>query len=186
MKRALAILTVLLMLMCVNAYAETTDATGTDASVTQVTFDESTAAYDGVWLVFDEDGFMLYVPSDWVDVDVTDDMADAGTFYAGTSADGVYAMTVSYSADNDGLTTNDELAAQLTAAGYEGVAQANVNGIDVVGYDIPQQDVTGMAFMDGEGGMYVFSFTPASNETYSAVGQTIAFSLSPVDTDEAE
>jgi hypothetical protein len=179
MKRVLAILTTVLMLLCANAYAETADTTAAaDAAIPQITFDESTAAYEGNWLTFDDDGFMLYLPSDWIDVDITDDMLAAGTYYAATSADGAYVMTVSYSEDND-VTTNDELAAQLTASGYANVTQVDLNGIDVVGYDSSDNSFTGMAFMDAEGGMYVFSFTPASDEAFTAIGQTIVSSLAP-------
>ncbi len=186
MKRTIAILLALLMLFCATAYAETADVSdAADASIPEITFDESAAAYEGDWLTFDDDGFMVYLPSDWIDVDVTDEMMASGTYYAATSADGAYAMTVSYS-DESGVTSNDDLAAQLTAAGYDGVTQVVINGISVVGYDITAQDVTGMAFLDSNGAMYVFSFTPASDEAYAAIGQTIVSSLSPIDADMAE
>ena len=180
MKRTFAILMTLLMLFSASALAETaatTDATAT--AIPKIVFDETAAAFQGNWLTFDNDGFMVYMPSDWVSVKVTDELLTAGTYYAAKSADGAFAMTVSYSAKND-ATTNEELAAKLTEAGYENVSQAIINGIGVVGYDMSAQDVSGMAFMDSEGGMYVFSFTPASNETFAAIGQTIITSLSPI------
>lgn len=184
MKKTFAILMALMMLFCVSAYAETTEAAAATAApeaaaVTQITFDESAAPYQGSWLTFDEDGFGVYLPSDWVKKDVTDEMKSAGTLYAGTSADGAYAMTLSYAESAD-VATNDDLASQLTTAGYQNVTALNINGIDVVGYDIDAQDVSGVAFLDGNGGMYVFSFTPASNETFKTIGQTIISSLSPI------
>jgi len=182
MKRVLAILTTLMVLLCAAAYAETADTAAADASIPQIVFDETAAPYDGAWLTFDDDGFMLYLPNDWVDVDVTDEMLNAGTYYAATSADGAFAMTVSYTEEAD-MVSNADLAAQLTAVGYENVTQLVINGISAVGYDIGAQDVSGMAVLDGAGGMYVFSFTPASNETYAAVGQTIISSLSSIPTD---
>lgn len=180
MKRTFAILMTLLMLFSTGAFAETTDTTAATATtIPEIVFDEATAAYQGTWLTFDDAGFMVYMPSDWKDVEVTDEMLASGTYYATTSADGAFAMTVSYSEKND-VTTNDELAAKLTEAGYENVLQATINGIGVVGYDISAQDVVGMAFMDSEGGMYVFSFTPSSNDDFAAIGQTIVSSLSPI------
>lgn len=180
MKRTLAILMTLFMLVSASAFAETAETSdATAASIPEIVFDETAAAFQGDWLTFDDDGFMVYMPSDWVSVEVTDELLAAGTYYAAKSADGAYAMTVSYSAEND-VATNDELAAKLTEAGYENVTQAIVNGISVVGYDMSEQDVSGMAFMDGDGGMYVFSFTPASDETFTAIGQTIITSLSPI------
>jgi len=178
MKRTFAILLTLMMLFSVTAYAEST---GTQAaSIQQITFDETSAPYEGGWLTFDDDGFMLYIPSDWVDVDVTDEMLDAGTYYAASSADGAWGMTVSYSQDA-GATSNDDLAAQLTDAGYENVTQLNVNGIDIVGYDITEQNVSGVAFLDSEGALYVISFTPADDEAFAVIGQTIIMSLSPME-----
>ncbi|HNW86086.1 MAG TPA: hypothetical protein PLP25_06460 [Candidatus Limiplasma sp.] len=187
MKRTFAILLTLMMLIGATACAESTDAaaateTPDAAAVTQITFDETAAPYQGDWLTFDDDGFQIYLPTDWKEADITDDMKTAGTFYAATSADGAYAMTVSYSEENN-VTTNEELAAQLTAAGYENVTQLDINGISVVGYDISAQDVSGMAFMDSNGGMVVFSFTPASNETFKPIGQAIISSLSPIETE---
>ena len=180
MKRTFAILMTLLMLFSASALAET--ATTTDAAATsipEIVFDETTAAFQGNWLTFDDSGFMVYMPTDWVDMEVTEDLQAAGTFYATKSADGAFVMTVSYSPKNN-ATTNEELAAMLTAEGFTGVTQAIINGISVVGYDMTEQDVSGMAFMDSEGGMYVFSFTPASNEDFTAIGQTIITSLSPI------
>ena len=180
MKRTFAILMTLMMLFSASAFAETTETADAAAtSIPEIVFDETAAAYQGAWLTFDDDGFMVYMPSDWVSVELTDELLAAGTYYAAKSADGAFAMTVSYSAEND-ATTNEELAAKLTEAGYENVTQAIINGISVVGYDMSAQDVSGMAFMDSNGGMYVFSFTPASNETFTAIGQTIITSLSPI------
>ena len=173
MKRTIAVLMTILMLCCVNAYAETAD-----TAIQEIAFDETTAAYEGAWVNFEDDGFMLYLPTDWVDVEITDEMLASGTYYAATSADGAYAMAVAYTADT-GVTTNEEIAAQLTASGYENVTQLTINGIGVVGFDITAQDVSGMSFADGEGGMYVFSFTPASDETFAPIGQTIISSLEP-------
>lgn len=179
MKRTFAALMVITMLCFASAYAETAETTET--AIPQIVFDETTAAFEGTWVTFEDDGFMLYLPSDWIEVEITDEMAESGTYYAVTSADGAYAMTVSYAETE--ATTTDEIAAQLTEAGYENVSQANLNGIDVVGYDITEQDVTGMTFADGVGGMYVFSFTPSSDEAFAVIGQTIVSSLSLIEPD---
>ena len=176
MKRTFATLMALMMLCFVStcAYAETTE-----TAIPEIVFDETTASYEGAWLTFDDDGFMVYLPSDWISVEITDEMLASGTYYAATSADGVYAMAVSYTETE--VTTNDAIAAQLTAAGYDNVTQLIIHGIGVVGYALPEQDVSGMAFADGAGGMYVFSFTPASDEAFAVIGQTIISSLSPIE-----
>lgn len=172
MKRTVAALMTILMLCCVSAYAETAA-----VAIPEITFDETTAAYAGQWLNFEDDGFMVYMPTDWVDVEITDEMLAAGTYYAATSADGTLVMTVTYTADAQILTI-EELEAQLTTGGCENVMQVTINGISVVGYDLTAQDVSGMAFVDGVGGMYVFSFTPVSNEAYAPIAQTMISSLS--------
>lgn len=205
MKRIFATLMAIMMLCFVSAYAETAETTETEeiteteemteseetseteettetteTTIPEIVFDETTAAFEGTWITFDDDGFMLYLPSDRIDVEITDEMLESGVYYAVTSADGTYAMTINY-AETD-VTTNDEIAAQLTEAGYENVTQMIVNGIGIVGYDITEQDVSGIALADGVGGMYVFSFTPASDEAFAAMGQTIISSLSPIAT----
>jgi hypothetical protein len=207
MKRTFAALMIIMMLCFACAYAETADTTEaaeataeataeaaettettetTETAIPEIVFDETTAAYEGTWVTFEDDGFMIYLPSDWIEAEITDEMLESGTYYAATSADGVYAMTVNY-AETD-VTTGEEIAAQLTEAGYENVTRVLINGIDVVGYDITDQDVSGMAFADAEGGMYVFSFTPTSDEAFAAIGQTIISSLSLIEaeTDTAE
>lgn len=180
MKRTIAALMTILMLCCVSAYAETAA-----TAIPEITFDETTAAYEGVWLNFEDDGFMLYLPADWIDAEITDEMLATGTYYVATSADGAYAMTVTYTAEAQ-VTTNEEIVAQLTEAGYENVTQMTINGIAVVGYIITAQDVSGMAFADGEGGMYVISFVPASDEAFAPIGQTMMSSLSPIAAEAAE
>ena len=48
-------------------------------------------AFDGVWIQFEE-GFELMLPSDWLEVELTDEMEAAGVFYCAASAIYVYLL----------------------------------------------------------------------------------------------
>ncbi len=61
------------------------------------------AAFEGSWVQF-EDGFEIYLPSDWLVVDPRDEMLESGVFYAVTSPDGARSMQVAW-AEEAGAST---------------------------------------------------------------------------------
>ncbi len=132
------------------------------------------AAFEGTWVQF-EDGFEVYLPSDWLVLEVTQDMIDSGIFYAVSSPDGARSMQVAWAESVDAATAED-VKAQLEGA-YQGVEILNFNGVDFVSYDDTANDCAGIAALDPNGGMFLFNFYPASDEAFGPVAVTIATSI---------
>ena len=132
------------------------------------------AAFEGTWVQF-EDGFEIYLPSDWIVSDVTDEMKSAGIFYAVASPDGAHSMQVAWSEDA-GAATAEEVKTQMEAV-YTGVEILNINGIDFVTYDNATDDCTGIIALGQNGDMFLFNFYPASDETFAPIALTIAASI---------
>lgn len=132
------------------------------------------AAFEGSWVQF-EDGFEIYLPSDWLVVDPTDEMLQSGVFYAVTSPDGARSLQVAWS-EEAGAEDANAVKAQLEAA-YTDVQILNINGIDFVTYEDVQNDSTGIVALGANGDLFVFNFYPASDETFGPIALTIATSI---------
>ena len=132
------------------------------------------AAFEGSWVQF-EDGFEIYLPNDWVVVDPTDAMKQAGIFYSVTSPDSARSMQVAW-AEATGVSTVDDLKTQLATA-YPTATVVTINGVDFVTYEDTANNSTGIVALDGNGGMFIFNFTPASDEAYGPIALTIASSI---------
>ena len=132
------------------------------------------AAFEGTWVQF-EDGFEVYLPSDWLVVDVTDEMIQSGVFYAVASPDGARNMQVGWTEDA-GAEDADTVKAGLESS-YTDVEVLNINGIDFVTYTDAQNDSTGIVALGVNGDMFVFNFYPASDEEFAPIAVTIATSI---------
>lgn len=146
-----------------------------------ITFDESVADYNGVWVPFD-DGFQLYLPSNWNTYIVSEEQQANGCLYqAGdASATTAYApyIAVNYGA-TEGLTTLDEIADMLAQAGYTVDGLISVNGMECVSYSMPSNDLTGLIFFYPYSRDYMFAVV-AYNYSYNVDTQAaVLCSLSP-------
>lgn len=145
-----------------------------------ITFTESVADYEGTWVSF-EDGFRLYLPSDWSIYTVSDEMRQDGILYqAGDSsqADGTPWISVNFGS-SEGLTSLRDIAEVLEYGGYTIDDIFTVNGIDCVSYTEPDSDLCGLMFFHPQGLEYVVCVVGFS---YSRNVDTIAAvlcSLSP-------
>ena len=132
------------------------------------------AAFEGSWVQF-EDGFEIYLPNEWMVLDLTDEMIQSGVFYAVASPDGARNMQVAWSEDAGAADAN-AVKTQLEAT-YTEVQVLNINGIDFVTYVDAQNDSTGIVALGANGDMFVFNFYPASDEAYAPIAVTIATSI---------
>lgn len=182
MKKVMAlVLSLMLLLGGTAVLAEDT--------IPEIVFDETAAAYEGAWMDLGV-GLMMYLPMDWNIMEVTEEQQAVGVIALLASADGTQALSVTYgeAADGEGNALEDNAAvmAMLTAGGYTGVMELSINGLSMVGYEVEASNAAGMALLDGEGGMIAFSFAPANDEAAKVIGQTMFFSLSAVEGEEAE
>lgn len=145
--------------------------------------------YEGEWFSF-EYGFDLYLPVDWAEMEITDDMLEDGVVY--DLADTVTGMNVAIS-----VVTLEELGEEieleeiyqeLESNGYEELYYVDCNGIGGVGYDVPDENISGIAFLGESGNMYLVTLgpVPEGDETAEATATNILLSLSPSETEEEE
>jgi hypothetical protein len=155
-----AVLAALLIFGCVAALAESAA--------------PENAAFEGTWVQF-EDGFEVYLPSDWLVVDPTDAMKEAGIFYSVTSPDNARNMVVAW-ADAAGVETAADLKTQMATL-YPTAEILTINDVDFVTYEDTANNSTGIVALDANGGMFIFNFTPASDEAFGPIAVTIASSI---------
>lgn len=166
-KRTLAMLLALALCVCAaSAVAEETV--------------EIPVIEDGTWVAFEDYGFEICLPSDWNVMEVTEDQAAVGVHFSCINPEQTRSFTLAYN-DLDEATDAQALAAQLATV-YSEVQLVNINGLDFVSYTIPEQDVTGILTLGGEGtGLHQFVFTPASDADYGPLAVQIAASISPLE-----
>ena len=156
---------------------------GSEASsvLGSITFDESVADYNGVWVPFD-DGFKLYLPAEWNTYIVSEEQQANGCLYqagdaSGTNANAPY-IAVNYGA-TEGLATLDEISDALAQAGYTIDGKISVNGLECVSYTMPSNDLAGLIFFYPYSKDYMFAVV-AYNYSYNDDTQAaILCSLSP-------
>ena len=170
MKKMLAmLLAVLTLCFGAAAMAESVEVTDIEGS------------FDGVWVQFEDAGFQIYVPSEWIDVDVPDDAAESGFFFIAQSEDGTKQMSIMYS-DLDGAAyTHEDMKAELEAS-YPGATDVTINDIQAVACYDSENDIYALAALDSEGtGMFVFYFQPASDDEMTQIADVIVASLSTIE-----
>ena len=160
MKKILALVMDLMMFLCSAAVAE------------EIAYEEF---FDGTWVQFEE-GFELYLPSDWLVLESTEEDLEAGIAFSVCSPDEAYYMALAWSGLEAELTL-EELQAALAEAGYP-VEPVEVNGIGLLVMADAENDTLSFIGMDGaEPGYYNFIFTPMSDENLQALASVIASSL---------
>ena len=127
-----------------------------DGTSGSVTFDESLADYQGVWVEF-ADGFKLYLPTDWNTYNLTQQQRDAGMFYmAGDTSGAALPPGVGVSYGEKGDLTLEEIAQMFREDGCDVDGIISVNGIPCVSYVSEQENCCGLVFFHPEGLDYFF------------------------------
>lgn len=160
MKKLLALVMALMMLLCSSAVAE------------EIVYEE---IFDGSWVQFEE-GFELYLPNDWLVLEASEEELAAGIAFSVCSPDGAYYMALAWNGLEAELTI-DELQAALVEAGYP-VEPVEVNGLALLVMGDAENDTLSFIGMDAaEPGYYTFVFTPMSDENLRLMASVIASSL---------
>lgn len=172
MKKALAMILVLVSLFSFAAYAETAD--------------EATAetAIELVPITF-ADGFQIALPGDWVELELAEEQYEAGIFYAAASPDEANTVQISWNALEAEISIED-VQADLVAT-YPDAAVVELNGIPFVGFTDTENDIYGFTVLDAmEPGLYTFWFTPASDEAFYETAGAILGTICNVEVEEVE
>lgn len=167
MKKLFALLLALMMLLSTAALAEETPV----SVVQKVVFEE---IFPGTWVQF-EQGFEIYLPSDWLVLEATEEEQAMGIAFSVASPDGAYMMTLAWSALEVEATILD--MQEVLAAQYP-VELIEINGIGMLVMGDPENDTLSIIAMDAaEPGYYSFVFAPMSSEELRAYATVIAASL---------
>ena len=146
-----------------------------------IAFREDSSPYAGTWVPFD-DGFRLYVPSEWDVLKITEEMYEDGILYqAASSSDEETApwISVNFTDSRQIADTLEELEQSLVDENYWPDGILDVNGIPCIAYRTPKKDLSGLAFFHPGGQdyiMFVVGFEYSSN--IDMIG-TILCSLNP-------
>ena len=184
MKKLMAILLTLAVLCSVTVAASAAEAGSAPTTPVEMKYQDIDASvYDGVWVKTGL-GFDVYLPEDWVLVDITDDQAAAGlAFLAGEDGGGANLTVtrmplpeeVADSYDYEQL--GQELAASNTTAMY-----ADLNGIPAVVFKNDETKVCGFCFLPDDGTVVsgvISAPTDDQFEEYSPYMENIIMSVSP-------
>ena len=117
------------------------------------------APFEGAWVQFDA-GFEIYLPNDWLELEIAEEDMEAGIYYAVCSPDGAHVVQLTWNA-LDAEYTLEALQAELATA-----------------YPDAENDMNVLVALDGEEpGLYGFWFYPASDETFAETGIAIMQSI---------
>lgn len=131
--------------------------------------------FDGTWVQF-EDGFEIYLPSDWYEIECTEEMNAQGIFYMASSEDGTHSCTMAWQALEEDCTV-EAFHAELVEA-YPGAEIVQVNGVALIVYaDLENNLLNCIALDANEPGFYMFAFSPADDEDFQNLAAAIAASI---------
>lgn len=157
MKKLLSLILSLMLLVSGCALAE-------DAAAVEL--------FEGNWINFD-DGLNVYLPIDWlVKEEIPEEAAAAGIYYAVTSPDGANTMTIAWKA-LEAETTIEAAQAELAAV-YADAAIIETETAQLIYYTDAENNLINFVMLDPvELGMYMFSFTPISEDLALTAGMII-------------
>jgi opacity protein-like surface antigen len=190
MKKRIAIVTAALMALAAfaapAAFADETEAVAGSTSDNPIVFDYhdiDETVYEGQW--WDTGlGFDMYLPADWVDADLTEEMVEAGVVHIyGEDGGGANCTIVCTELPAEAADTYDidqlgtELAASNTAAMF-----ADLSGIPSVVFANDETCISGFAMLTGDGYMIQGVISAPSDDQYEEYGpvfENITMSISP-------
>lgn len=131
--------------------------------------------FEGKWVQF-EGGFEICIPSDWIDVEVSEAEKAQGIIYTACSADESRLMQLGWSTLPQQVTIDQMQEALIQS--FVLVEKVNVNGIDLLcAGDGNIDSLMFVALSEGEPGYYMFVFTPMSDTVLQGYAAEIAGSL---------
>lgn len=168
-KLHLAKLIVLVMVLFIGL-VQIAEATNMEERHIEVAID-----YIGVWVPFEQLGFQLYIPNDWMVV-----TGQSDTFFSAVNLQESYGLWIEVM-QNIGLSMDDLLLNLAQMEGFEHVTPLYLNNVAFVGYDHPESNLRGYVTLTANAGAILFfKFTPADDIASISLSQMIMASLSPL------
>ena len=131
---------------------------------------------EGQFFLIGETGMSMWIPSIFHDVELTQEDVDAGmvAFLSTEEADAF--VTVMFM-DLEGSTFDDVYENILADSDYTEVDKGIINGLPAISYVYEEGDTMTVAFVNDEGGVLQFMFSPKSNEGFAAVASFMMASI---------
>lgn len=131
--------------------------------------------YDGVWVQF-EDGFELYLPADWYEMELSEEWYAQGIFYAAGTEDFSQSVTLAWQPLEAECTLEE---AQVEFEGeYPGATIVEANGVQMLLFVDMESNLLNFIALDGtEPGYYLFAFSPVDDEDFQLLAALIASTI---------
>lgn len=155
MKKLIALaLALVLCLGCVSAFAEALEV-------------DVENAFDGVWVQFADFGFQIYLPSDWIEWELTEDELAEGMFYSAVSEEG-YGVDLYYGDASAAAGVDHATFAAGVAETYPDAELITINGIDFVEYTDQEIGTCNLYAFGADDDGYIFEFYPYDDADFLA------------------
>lgn len=168
-----------------NVFAEEADTelqTEEAAAVPEVNWEdvapsvEEAAEWKGDFVNFDEIAIKMYVPDVLIPAELTEEDKEAGYIGYFTTEDETATASVMY-VDVDGMSLDEYQAYLEGEEDVDEVEAGIINGVPVVTYSMPENDVACVSIATEKGYILEFSFYPMSDEGFEAVAQIMMVSI---------
>ena len=137
------------------------------------------APFEGVWVGYEAGWIKWLMPSDWLEMEVTEEMMEANLFYGAFSADGSKVMQILWTPLSAPKTI--EAIEKELAPSYDSVELLDVNGKKMVYFADNLNGMFGYAMLDElDPGVYQFFFSPV-DEAFRPTAEAIAASVCSMD-----
>ena len=137
------------------------------------------APFEGVWVGYEAGWIKWLMPSDWLVMEVTEEMMEANLFYGAFSPDGTKTMQILWTPLTQPKTI--EAVQQELTPTYDNVELLDIDGKKMVYFADNLNNMFGYAMLDElDPGVYHFFFSPV-DEAFRPMAQAIAASVRSMD-----
>ena len=137
------------------------------------------APFEGVWGGYEAGWIKWLMPSDWLVMEVTEEMMEANLFYGAFSPDGTKTMQILWTPLTQPKTI--EAVQQELTPTYDNVELLDIDGKKMVYFADNLNNMFGYAMLDElDPGVYHFFFSPV-DEAFKPMAQAIAASVRSMD-----
>jgi len=137
------------------------------------------APFEGVWVSYEAGWIKWLMPSDWLVMEVTEEMMEANLFYGAFAPDGSKTMQILWTPLTQPKTI--EAIEKELAPSYDNVELLDIDGKKMVYFADTLNNMFGYAMLDElDPGVYHFFFSPVDEE-FKATAQAIAASVRSMD-----
>ena len=140
---------------------------------------QAEAPFEGVYVEYEAGWIKWLMPSDWLEMEVSEEMMEANIFYGAFAPDGSKSMQILWNSLSQPKTIED--VHKELAPSYDGVELLDVNGKKMVAFADNLNNMFGYAMLDElDPGVYYFWFAPV-DEAFKPTAQAIAASVRSMD-----